>query len=711
MNEIYILGFFVLLITGILLGMIIQKLMCRSIRERKERYTNNNLTNLTNFNNNLMYAETTKSPEDQAFEKKFWDLFWKWSFTPDGSAKNALLEQMIILYFCYVAQKEIEALSIPTTIPPDAQGISTTGLVFIMNFNPGTGQLSLFINGFEDTTVKTGPDKSVTTFPDIILSGADTGGRLPNLPGEIPKYKPCSPGLRDDGADCWADQYDRGVGTEGVYCPPQCPHNVAGQCWGHNYYSWGAANCNGPMNDPVCDAYGCGYCCGGYKDCYDIEKIYQSADCPPDKEKGDEFGLCYPHCRDGYHGFVTECIPNGNDCFGNPCIGGCAKECAMQRQYCEDGKAMILALCYSPSVNPQSVTPPYFNNSIVYDSDQVVKNLGHASIISFPVDIDSLNIHAKLYLQVPPINILIDKITDYSINNCFNFSSPFTFNLNPLPPDSFPGFTAYNLNVKTGNISTSIKDVFLKLQPIWFNIKFDININGSLDINIPIVINPPTVPPYSALLLNINESGIILQIYAMLGSGSFDGSSSTGVPEGPQPTLDLSFLKDFISQAAASISLVLAPVTLFLNVIPIIGTVLFVIVEGICGTLVATAAAVQLLPDSLFIIHKGDKSDPLSYFITTLLVQNIQNGNITLSLDNIRENPLFIYNIVSGSYGWTTDGIMATIIRNATSKMKEFSVNLIKFIGPMILGAAGIKRTGGLFPYNVSDGSQYKPPM
>ena len=50
-------------------------------------------------------------------------------------------------------------------------------------------------------------------------------------------------------------------------------------------------------------------------------------------------------------------------------------------------------------------------------------------------------------------------------------------------------------------------------------------------------------------------------------------------------------------------------------------------------------------------------------------------------------------------------------IRNATSKMKEFSVNLIKFIGPMILGAAGIKRTGGLFPYNVSDGSQYKPPM
>ena len=62
MNEIYILGFFVLLITGILLGMIIQKLMCRSIRERKERYTNNNLTNLTNFNNNLMYAETTKSP-------------------------------------------------------------------------------------------------------------------------------------------------------------------------------------------------------------------------------------------------------------------------------------------------------------------------------------------------------------------------------------------------------------------------------------------------------------------------------------------------------------------------------------------------------------------------------------------------------------------------------------------------------------------------
>ena len=123
-----------------------------------------------------------------------------------------------------------------------------------------------------------------------------------------PPKSACPSNMRDDGTSCWLDTYGNGVGT----IPDQCPagqHNVLGQCWGHNYYSWGSIGCRDGVSNAVCGYFGCGggY---GYNDCYDIENIKGSAQCPAGKVN--VAGLCYNQCKPGYH-FVggNLCEPDG----------------------------------------------------------------------------------------------------------------------------------------------------------------------------------------------------------------------------------------------------------------------------------------------------------------------------------------------------------------------------------------------------------------
>ncbi len=582
--------------------------------------------------------------------------------------------------FCSSINSSLESLLPNSNVPNDCQNISVKNMCFIKSYNPQTGSINIFVNGlFEDKTkIKSNGKHS--------LAGEYTGGLAGQLPGSIPKVKPCPSSwagdngvtytdIRDDGTTCYTKLYSRGAGR--IPDKKQCSdwnsnyRDDGTSCWADSYGRGG-----GRVPDVSCPS-GCSnkqgvgaaaWCDNGPRwDFWNLRTCSANISCGSNEERNG--GLCYPKCRDGYNpAGCCLCEPNGGagikvtafdryKCNNDEELSGalCYPKCQngyspstvnfcqpdkgfggfshlWDRQYCPDNTWNILGLCYSAPPGKNSPTGWYVKDALFYSNNLEVQALGYSNIMYFGSDGN------EPYVQIPPINVTIDKVSDSIFSGCGNF--PFSFGV----VNGNKEFE-YILKFKTGKINMDLRKVFLKLKPYWFNIRLDINLNGELDIDIPLLINPKNVP---ANAISIIDSPMI-KLYLNIDKNDKDSN------------VDFKTLVPFVQRALAAI----AGISF---VIPVIGPVA-------AGILAAMTAAISALPSDLF-KYKIGTFDPLAYFVSEIALQKLN-----ISFRNFEEDDMAV--------SWNGNGIGAKILNDAIGETSIVK-NLLKGILPKILQEIGV---------------------
>ena len=365
---------------------------------------------------------------------------------------------------CTIAKNNATKVSTITDYVKISQVTNRT----VIETNYTGGKFEIYINGFFQD-----PD-SIRNSGRHILTGYFSGGMFGNFPGTIPKVRPCpstySAGgvtytggdIRDDGTTCFTKNYGRGAGRSAVHI-------------------YGKGCC--------CTAWGCCGCPSGYRD--------DGCTCRRDAcGAGEQWiaSMCYPNCRPGFK--------NIGCCICEPTNGFYGFQWLWNRQYCEGDGVNIGGLCYSPPGT--SSTGWYTQGGMFYCNSQIVPVQGYSNIIYFGSDGNDA------YLQFQPAKLVMEPATDpnNALSQC-NSPFPISFDIVANPAGG------YFLNIQSGKITLEMNRILLKLKPIWFNVRYNMKLEGRLNWNFPVSINPSSVPANSILIINMTN----FKMYGLLPNG------------------------------------------------------------------------------------------------------------------------------------------------------------------------------------------------